>query len=50
MTDLQAKRCIIYSQGCTQPKLANTENSSYLYSPDGTRSVHYVMTDETDVI
>jgi len=46
MTDQQAQRCIIYSQGCTRPKLANTEIAVIYTAPDGTKSVHYVVTDE----
>ncbi len=38
--------CIIYSQGCTDPGLPNTEIAVIYTDQDGNKQVHYVMTDE----
>jgi len=45
-THVQIRDCVIYSQGCTEPKLPNTEIAVVYTAPDGTKAVHYVTTDE----
>ncbi len=42
----QTGGCVIYSQGCTNPKLPNTEIAVIYLAPEGTKTVHYVMTDD----
>jgi hypothetical protein len=45
-TDITTNSCVVYSQGCTDPKLANTQIAVVYTSPDGQKQVHYVTTDE----
>ncbi len=45
-THVPRGRCVIYTQGCTDPALPNTKIAIIYTAPDGTKQVRYVMTDE----
>jgi hypothetical protein len=40
------QRCVVLTQGCTDPALPNTQVAVVYTAPDGTREVRYVTTDE----
>jgi hypothetical protein len=40
------RKCVIQTQGCTDPKMPNTQVAVVYTAPDGTKAVHYVTTDE----
>jgi len=45
ISGIETSRCVLSSQGCTDPPLPNTEILVIYTAPDGTKAVHYVTTD-----
>ncbi|MCP4582731.1 MAG: hypothetical protein GY839_14060 [candidate division Zixibacteria bacterium] len=41
-----SRRCAIFTRGCTDPILANTQIAVIYTAPNGSKQVHYVTTDE----